>query len=79
MSYNITIITHERTMHSIFKILIRGHLVTIIKLTSTLKMLKQAYSIVIDEMSMMTSIVLCTIERCLKKYFQNDVNPFVLF
>jgi len=59
-----------------FKIPIRGYLITIIQLTSTLKMLKQAYLIVIDEMSMMTSIVLCAIEQCLKQSFQNDVNLF---
>jgi len=39
-------------------------------------MLKQAYLIVIDEISMMRSIVLCAIEQHLKQSFQNDVNPF---
>jgi hypothetical protein len=39
-------------------------------------MLKQAYLIVIDEISMVTNIVLCAIEQRLKQYFQNDVNPF---
>jgi hypothetical protein len=67
---------HACTMHSMFKIPIRGYLITIIEQTSTLKMLKQAYLIVIDEMSMVTSIVLCAIEQRLKQYFQNDVNPF---
>jgi hypothetical protein len=53
---------HAHTMHSMFKIPIRGYLIIIIELISILKMLKQAYLIVIDEMSMMTSIVLCAIE-----------------
>jgi hypothetical protein len=39
-------------------------------------MLKQAYLIVIDEMFMMTSIVLCAIKQHFKQSFQNDVIPF---
>jgi hypothetical protein len=49
-----------------FKIPIRGYLNTIIEPNTTLKKIKQAYLIVIDEMSMRTSIVLCVIEQCLK-------------
>jgi hypothetical protein len=39
-------------------------------------MFKQTYLIVIDEMFMTTSIVLCAIEQHLKQSFQNDVIPF---
>jgi hypothetical protein len=39
-------------------------------------MLKQANLIVIDEMYMMTSIILCAIEQHWKQSFQNNVNPF---
>ncbi len=66
---------HACIVHSLFKIPIKGYLTTIIKPSSTLETLKQANLIVIDEMFMMTSIVLCTIEQCLKQSFQNDVNP----
>jgi hypothetical protein len=49
-----------------FKIPIKGYLIIIIKPSTTLEIIKQADVIVIDEMSMMTSIVLCPIEQCLK-------------
>ncbi len=58
------------------KILVRGYLTRIIKLSTKLETIKQANLIVIDEMSMMTSIILCAIEECLKQFFQNVVNPF---
>jgi len=45
-------------------------------LSTKLKTIKQANLIVIDEMSVMTSIILCAIEQHLKQYFQNDANPF---
>ncbi len=45
-------------------------------MSTKLKTIKQANLIVIDEMSMMTSIILCAIEQHLKQYFQNDANPF---
>jgi hypothetical protein len=51
-------------VYSIFKILVKGHLTTIIEPSSTLKTLKHANLILIDEMFVMTNIVLCTI-----KYF----------
>ncbi len=49
-----------------FKISIRGYLTTIIEPSTTLETIKQVDLIVIDEMSMMTNIVLCVIEQCLK-------------
>jgi hypothetical protein len=49
-----------------FKIPIKGYLTTIIELSTTLEIIKQPEVIVINEMSMMTSIVLCAIEQCLK-------------
>ncbi len=52
--------------HSMFKIPIKGHLTTIIEPNTTLEIIKQANLIVIDEMSMMTSISLGVIEQCLK-------------
>jgi hypothetical protein len=67
---------HACSMHSMFKIPIKGYLITIIKPSSTLETLKQANLIVIDEMSMMARIVLCAIEQRLKQSFQNNVNPF---
>jgi hypothetical protein len=54
---------HACTMHSMFKLPIRGYLTTVIEPSSTLEMLKQANLIVIDEMYMMTSIILCAIEQ----------------
>jgi hypothetical protein len=58
------------------KILVRRYLTRIIKLSTKLETIKQTNLIVIDEMSMMTSIILCAIEECLKQSFQNVVNPF---
>ncbi len=52
--------------HSMFKIPIKGYLTTIIEPNTTLETIKQVHLIVIDEMSMMTSIVLCVIQQCLK-------------
>jgi hypothetical protein len=49
---------------------IRGYLTRIIKLNTKLETIKQANLIVIDEMSMMTNIILCVIEQCLKQYFK---------
>jgi hypothetical protein len=59
-----------------FRILLKGYLTTIIESSTKLKTIKQANLIVIDEMSMMTSIILCVIEQRSKKYFQNAPNPF---
>jgi hypothetical protein len=54
-----------------FRILIKGYLRTIIiESSSTLKI--QANLIVLDEMPMITDIILCMIEQC----FQNDVDSF---
>jgi len=50
-------------IYSMFKILVRDHLTTIIELSSTLKTLKHANLILIDDMFMMTNIVLCTIKH----------------
>jgi hypothetical protein len=40
-----------------------------------LKTLKCAHVIIIDEMSMMTNVMLCVIEYCLKQAHNNS-NPF---
>jgi uncharacterized protein YaaR (DUF327 family) len=45
-----------------FKILIKGYLTTIIEPSLTLKTFKEVNLIVIDEIFMMISILLCTIE-----------------
>lgn len=50
-------------IYAMFKILVRDHLTTIIKLSSTLKTLKHANLVLIDDMFMMTNIVLSTIKH----------------
>ncbi len=75
---NLQLSPHACTVNSMFKIPIRGYLIIIIEPSSTLETLKQPNLIVIDEMSMMASIVLCVIEERLKQYFQNNVNLFYL-
>jgi hypothetical protein len=59
-----------------FKILVKGYLTTIIESRTKLETIKQANLIVIDEMSMMTSIILSAIEPRSKQSFQNVVNLF---
>jgi hypothetical protein len=59
-----------------FRILLKGYLTTIIESSTKLKTIKQANLIVIDDMSMMTSIVLCVIKQRLKQSFQNVAIPF---
>jgi hypothetical protein len=58
-----------------FRILEKQYLRTIIiEPSSTLEI--QANLIVLDEMSMITNVILCMIEQCLKQCFQNDVDSF---
>jgi hypothetical protein len=58
-----------------FRILEKGYLrIIIIEPSSTLEI--QANLIVLDEMSVITNIILCMIEQCLKQCSQNDVDSF---
>jgi hypothetical protein len=69
---------HVWTIHSMFRILVKGYLKTIIiEPSSTLEI--QANWIVLHEMSMIKKITFCLIEQCLKQCFQNDVDSnFIL-
>ncbi len=66
---------HARTIHSMFKILVKRYLRTIIIEPSS-RLEIQANLILLDEMSMIKKIILCMIENCLKQCFQHDVDSF---
>lgn len=52
-----------------------GNLSVLSQPSQILKTLKHAHVIIVDEMSMMTSVMLCANEQCLKQT-HNNANPF---
>jgi hypothetical protein len=55
------------TIHTVFRIPTHGYLSVLPKLNPVLTKLKNAYVIIIDEMSMMTSNMLCAVEQRLRQ------------
>ncbi len=67
---------HACTIHTQFKILIHGYIYVLPQLSDILQTLKYAHVIIIDEMSMKISIILCAIKQHLKQA-QSNINLFV--
>jgi hypothetical protein len=66
---------HVCIIHTQFRIHAHSCLSVLPQLSNILQSLKYANVIIIDEMSMMTNIMLCAIEQRLKQA-QNNMNPF---
>jgi len=62
-------------VHTQFKIHVCRYLFVLLQPSNILQTLKHANVIIIDEMSMMTSIMLCVIKQHLKQT-HNNMNPF---
>jgi len=54
------------TIHTTFHILVRGYLSIFLEFNNIIEKLKIANVIIIDEMSLMTSNILCAMEQRLK-------------
>jgi hypothetical protein len=63
---------HAYTTHTQCRILVCGNLFVLSQPSQILETLKHAHVIIVDEMSMMTSVMLCVNKQCLKQIYNNS-------